>query len=34
LNAIRNQINELDEEGQRIAKYDAISRNQLMLDDA
>jgi hypothetical protein len=34
LNAIRNQINELDEEGQRIAKYDAISRSNLMLDDA
>jgi len=34
LSAIRNQIYEIDEEGQRIAKYDAISRNQLMLDDA
>lgn len=34
LNAIRNQINEIDEEGQRIARIDAIERDRLMLDDA
>ena len=34
LNAIREQIYELDHEEQRIAKYDAISRSNLMLDDA
>jgi len=31
---IRNQIHARDYEGQRMAKYDAIERNTLMLDDA
>ena len=34
LNAIRNQIHEIDYEGQRIAQIDAVERNRLMLDDA
>jgi hypothetical protein len=32
--AIRDQIHARDYEGQRMAKYDAIERNSLMLDDA
>lgn len=32
--AIREQINAKDFDAQRIAKYDAIERNTLMLDDA
>ena len=31
---IRNQIHSRDYEGQRNAKYDAIERNRLLLDDA
>jgi hypothetical protein len=34
LNAIRNQIHEIDYESQRVARIDAIERNRLMLDDA
>ena len=31
---IRNQIHAKDFDGQRIARFDAIERNSLMLDDA
>jgi hypothetical protein len=31
---IRDQIHSRDYEGQRNAKYDAIERNRLLLDDA